>query len=364
MNELPNPLTPADCDLRDFPYMPLDVLRLRDSDLAARTSGEEFRCAVLLWCAAWHQVPSGSLPDDDVNLAQYAGFGRAIDQWLQHKEGAMRGWVKCLDGRLYHAVVAEKANEAWQQKHIKAHEKLGERIRKRNKLRAEKGLAALEIPDVENWISMGCPLERVLFPEEFMSSSSGKQKPSGGSPYSFPRNGDQIPPENSLKGTEQNGTEQRVNTLGSNDGSGTSRASDENALTAADISKSIIAWERDRHKAARGVTPSNQQVIDLAGLNVTAAELRKAYECAVTDRDATKDTTPVNAGFIRTVIEKNRRPQRVKKPTAPPVWKLDDVALERLGIEIGLGRARQGESRDSYVARIEARQLEITGQAA
>jgi hypothetical protein len=28
------PLTPSDCDLRDFQSMPLDVARLRDSDLA------------------------------------------------------------------------------------------------------------------------------------------------------------------------------------------------------------------------------------------------------------------------------------------------------------------------------------------
>ena len=29
----PEPLVPADVDLRDFPFMPLDVLRLRDSEL-------------------------------------------------------------------------------------------------------------------------------------------------------------------------------------------------------------------------------------------------------------------------------------------------------------------------------------------
>ena len=51
-SELPSPLTPPDCDLRDFPFMPLDVVRLRDSDLAATESAEAFRSAVLLWCAS------------------------------------------------------------------------------------------------------------------------------------------------------------------------------------------------------------------------------------------------------------------------------------------------------------------------
>jgi hypothetical protein len=172
---LPDPLTPPDCDLRDFAYMPLDVLRLRDSDLAARTTGEEFRCAVLLWCASWHQVPAASLPNDDVNLAQYSGFGRAIDEWLKVREGALRGWILCADGRLYHPTVAEKANESWIAKHRRAHENLVDRIRKKNKTRSESGLSPLEVPPLDQWIDMGLPLERELFPAEFGIASAGKK---------------------------------------------------------------------------------------------------------------------------------------------------------------------------------------------
>jgi Protein of unknown function (DUF1376) len=113
MTETPAPLVPADVDLRDFAFMPLDVVRLRDSDLAGVASAEEFRCAVLLWCASWHQVPAASLPDNDATLAGLAGFGRSVKEWRKHKTGAMRGWTKCDDGRLYHPVVAEKAVEAW-----------------------------------------------------------------------------------------------------------------------------------------------------------------------------------------------------------------------------------------------------------
>lgn len=112
-NELPAPLTPADCDLRSYEYMPLDVVRLWDSDLATLASGDEFRAAVLLWCKSWHQVPSGSLPDDDKLLSTMAGYGRDMRGWKRMKSGAMRGWMLCSDGRWYHPVVAEKALEAW-----------------------------------------------------------------------------------------------------------------------------------------------------------------------------------------------------------------------------------------------------------
>lgn len=114
--EFPEPLTPADCDLRDFPFMPLDVQRLRDSDLAALESPECCWSAVLLWCASWHQVPAASLPDDDRVLAQLAGFGRVVKEWQRVRDGALRGWIVCADGRLYHPVVAAKACDAWHSK--------------------------------------------------------------------------------------------------------------------------------------------------------------------------------------------------------------------------------------------------------
>lgn len=107
------PLTPADCDLRDFAFMPLDATRLLDSDLFALSTGDEFKAALALWCKCWLQVPAASLPDDDRVLAHLSGAGA---KWKKVKDMALRGFVKCSDGRLYHPVVAEKANDAWAKK--------------------------------------------------------------------------------------------------------------------------------------------------------------------------------------------------------------------------------------------------------
>jgi hypothetical protein len=65
---MPAPLTPPDCDLQDFPFMPLHVARLRDSDLASEEEPEACWYAVLLWAASWHQIPAASLPDNDAVL--------------------------------------------------------------------------------------------------------------------------------------------------------------------------------------------------------------------------------------------------------------------------------------------------------
>lgn len=110
------PLVGSEVDLRDFAYMPLDVVRLRDSDLTAVSTGEGFRAAVLLWCAAWHQVPASSLPNDDRVLGRLAGCGRDCASWTAIKDEAMRGFVECSDGRMYHPIIAEKALEGWIEK--------------------------------------------------------------------------------------------------------------------------------------------------------------------------------------------------------------------------------------------------------
>ncbi len=116
MTDPPKPLIEPNVDLRDFQFMPLDVKRLRDSTFAITADGESFRAAVLLWCAAWHQVPAGSLPDDDVVITQLAGLGRDVDAMHMRRIEILHGFVKCNDGRLYHPVICEKAKEAWVQK--------------------------------------------------------------------------------------------------------------------------------------------------------------------------------------------------------------------------------------------------------
>jgi hypothetical protein len=129
-----DPLVPPEVDLRNFHYMPLDVVRLRDSDIAGVEDGEVFRAAVLAWCAAWHQVPAASLPDDDAVLARLTGYGRDLATWKRVREaGALRGFVRCSDGRLYHPVVAEKALEAWEKKGRQA-----ERTRRATEAAAER----------------------------------------------------------------------------------------------------------------------------------------------------------------------------------------------------------------------------------
>jgi Protein of unknown function (DUF1376) len=114
-NDVP-PLTPPNCDLRDFGFMPLDVRRLLTSDtwLEAADDPRLGHALICLWCEAWHQVPAGSLPDNERVLARLAMCDR--EEWTRIRDRALKGWLRCCDGRLYHPVVAEKVLESWIEK--------------------------------------------------------------------------------------------------------------------------------------------------------------------------------------------------------------------------------------------------------
>lgn len=106
------PLTPPNCNLRDFAFMPVDVQRVLESETWLGGSGDARAAALALWLRSWHQVPAGSLPNNDLLLAQLS----TISKWRAVKQHALRGWIECSDGRLYHPVVCEKVLEAWIEK--------------------------------------------------------------------------------------------------------------------------------------------------------------------------------------------------------------------------------------------------------
>ncbi len=114
--ECPAPLVPAGVDLRDFGFMPLEVATLLSSSLwvKAKRDPRIGHAALSLWCKAWHEVPAGSLPDDDELLADYAGCDP--EEWARIKARALGKFIRCSDGRLYHELVAKKALEAWAMK--------------------------------------------------------------------------------------------------------------------------------------------------------------------------------------------------------------------------------------------------------
>jgi hypothetical protein len=133
--------------------MPLHVARLRDSDLAAEGDPEGCWYAVLLWAAAWHQLPAGSLPDNDAVLARFCGLGRDLRTFRRHRGDALRGFVLCDDGRLYHPVIAEQVVAAWTKKLEQRWRTECARIKKAN----QRNGTEIAAPTLEQFLSLRRP---------------------------------------------------------------------------------------------------------------------------------------------------------------------------------------------------------------
>ena len=177
----PSPMVLPEVDLTDFKFMPLEVARLRRSKawLICKRRPELAFYMLNLWTASWHERPAGSLEDDDDVLADAAMC--PPERWAEVKADALRGWVKCSDGRLYHPVVAEKVAESWHGKLLKRWSNECDRIRKENRRREESGQDALPLPPKPERNSVSVPME--------------VHKAANG-----------IPAENALKGRDREGT--------------------------------------------------------------------------------------------------------------------------------------------------------------
>lgn len=98
-------------DVRHLPYMPLQIERLKRSKAWLRCKRRpELAFYILnLWMRAWHEVPAGSIEDDDDVLADAAMC--PPEKWDEIKALVLTGW-HLEDGRLYHDTVTELAAEA------------------------------------------------------------------------------------------------------------------------------------------------------------------------------------------------------------------------------------------------------------
>ena len=138
-----DPLVSPEVDCTDLDCFMLNVEKLMASELVALSSHEVVGAALFLWCRAWKQKPTASLPDDDRVNAAFARL--PVARFKKLKAEIMRGFVKCDDGRLYHRTLAVEAVAAYARKTAfrDKREKEAERLRK---WRLAQGETRLETP--------------------------------------------------------------------------------------------------------------------------------------------------------------------------------------------------------------------------
>lgn len=118
----------APIDLRGMQYMPLQIERLRRSKawlICKRRPDLAFHM-LNLWMVAWHEVPAGSMENDDDVLADAAMCD--VRKWPRIKDDVMRGWTLADDGRLYHETVREIAVDTFEKRTIWRERKRRQRV--------------------------------------------------------------------------------------------------------------------------------------------------------------------------------------------------------------------------------------------
>lgn len=254
----PDPLVPAEVDLRGYEFMPLYGDRLFKSETWIGGSPEAKIAALRLWWQAYaHETPAGSLPDSDTLLADYAGYGVALKAWQRVKPQAMRGWVQCSDGRLYHKVVCEIVMTAW-----------AERVKAR-----EKGKAGA----AKRWGAGGS------------TANATATKPDG--------------PSNGTGNARAIASDRTGQDRTGNNGAGGPATSAPDRPRAVALAMLVIKLENDRGKAPR-ITSIDPRVIAWAERGVTDSQVTEAHRLAVADRTAKEDDGPINAGFLDIFVAK------------------------------------------------------------
>jgi hypothetical protein len=139
-------------------WVELHIHRLLTSRFIAYALREDRRAdigtALILWSECYRQDPAGTLPDDDVELAQLAKFGTDVEAWQRVRAGVLHGWRAChveteagyRTDRLGHPFIAEIAERSVKRKKGRAQGREAARLavtrsRVRQKMKGMAGLA-------------------------------------------------------------------------------------------------------------------------------------------------------------------------------------------------------------------------------
>lgn len=353
MTEHHAPLTPADCDLRDFPYVQVEVKRLLTSETWVLGTGDERAAAITLWFESWHQVPAASLPNNDRMLEHLS----QAKNWRKVKEHALRGWLQCTDGKLYHPVVAEKALEAWMTKLLSSLSGATGNA-KRWGIVVDTDAVKAKIIEAATLLQAIAPQSETLRKKQVREIVAGSHPDSPPDKETIaPRSKNPSPPESTPdRNREGEGERDKKEEQQHNHG-GQSRA-----LGDKPIERHIAVAVLLRGLGVSPMTGTHPLAMVFANAGATDEQLRAAVEIA---RERKPAPQPISPAYLQPILQDVLNPPQ-PKPQAhrpPPLHAMSDTQLNAEGRRVGAGEARMGESRPEYIARIQTAMAAAQGRA-
>ncbi|HHL4079916.1 DUF1376 domain-containing protein [Burkholderia sola] len=262
--------------------MPLEVKRLLTSETWILGSGDERAAAITLWLESWHQIPAASLPADDRMLGHLA----QSKSWKRVKEHALRGWVKCADGRLYHPVVAEKVLEAWVSKLTSSLSGTTGNA-KRWGIEVDTVAVRAQIVEAANLLKAIAPQSEWLRKKQVREIvSDSRRDPDPIAPRSPTQSPPDSPPDRKREG------EGDVNTAS---GGGTAQGGGEEPPIAA-------AFVEILRSSGVGFAADDTRLAGWPGRGVTSDDLRAAIATGRKRRERERSEQPLNLGLLELIL--------------------------------------------------------------
>lgn len=306
---VPEPLVPPEVDLTGFPSFGLNVERLLASELVALCTPQEGWAAVMLWARAWQQTPPGSLPNNERVLAAFA----KAKSWKQVRAMALRGFILCSDGRLYHPVLAAEAMRCWESrlKHQAQQAKNTEKLRSWRAKQQESNLRRIG--------NVTGKMDGVTgFVTGYGTGKRGKGIGEG------------------EKNKSYSGGVGSSNAVCAVDDSGSP------PLSADEIGKHLVQLEAQRDKELRLNPRAYEALHRLADRQIGLPVLLGAHALACVRRTADGDSSPVNPAFLESFIDE-AKVERQQGTATPPGWDGTTEGVLAKAAELGLPSQRADE---------------------
>lgn len=176
----------------------LDMERARQSDTWAIAAPDARPWLLMLWATAWEQTPCGSLPNDDELIA--ARIGMPAKLFAKHRAVLLRKWWLADDGRLYHAVLVQRALEMMKTRRSESDRKAAARAREAARMAEGVPPDSGDVPVLSHGTEAGLP------PESGTGTGTGtkeSQNPSNLSVATALPPEDRMPPQLSLVEAQQ-----------------------------------------------------------------------------------------------------------------------------------------------------------------
>ncbi len=179
--DLPTPPVPPNAEMKTTDIYPNDAPWIRRLKFYLMGPNTPIRKAGHnLFMYAWHNVPAGSLPDNQEILARISGL---FEKWSSFRFALLDGWNACSDGNLYHPALSKSVQIVLEKRQKASERKAFKQPKRDGNSKCRPRVDSLDpLTGVSESLSMPVASESLSESPEPSGGEESSSPPDGGSP--------------------------------------------------------------------------------------------------------------------------------------------------------------------------------------